>query len=401
MRKIQGRTDENCIPTPSTCVEWQGGTIEFLGICDGDNLNKLMWEVVTKLEEIAGEDLSQFDIDSLLDICNQKAPLEITLLSILTLIKDNQVCLKDFIDELNERLNEIFANTGVNVNLKCYAEFDNQGNPLSMTRDALDQLVINILCDHKFRIETLEGKIITLQQQVDDIDPHATVDELSFDTCIEPGVVKTTSANVIDLADAHCDLEGATGSPADISTALGNTPSYPVEVTTHPNYIASPANWAENYSNLLLFNQYLLGVIEDVIECCAANCDDIKLGFSAVYDEDGSDVLIEFTWGAGTIIPAGFTDCGSTGVITDVDGNTSSFNIDILDGQASVSVVGLNTLSPLEVNITVKLCSGTVTCQKCVTRSVTSTACAYCTLTATGSTGSVVITYSTPDVALD
>ena len=95
MKKLKTCIVENCIPTPSSCVEWNGGDIEFLGICDGDSLNTLMWEVINKLEEIAGEDLSSFDIDSLLDICNQTAPNETTLINILNILKNNQICLKE------------------------------------------------------------------------------------------------------------------------------------------------------------------------------------------------------------------------------------------------------------------------------------------------------------------
>ena len=68
MKKLQNCEVENCIPTPSSCVTWNGGSIEYLGICDGDSLNTLLWEVITKLEEITGEDLSSFDIDSLIEV---------------------------------------------------------------------------------------------------------------------------------------------------------------------------------------------------------------------------------------------------------------------------------------------------------------------------------------------
>ncbi len=83
MKKLNNCVVENCIPTPSSCVEWNGGDIEYLGICNGDSLNNIIWEIIAKLEDLAGEDISSFDIDTLLDICNKKAPLEINLISIL------------------------------------------------------------------------------------------------------------------------------------------------------------------------------------------------------------------------------------------------------------------------------------------------------------------------------
>src|SRR4051812_40770161 len=95
---------KNCIPTPSGCVEWDGGDISFLGVCNGDSINTLFFEIVKKLQSIAGEDLSGFDLDSLLDICNLKAPAEVSLINILNVIKSTQVCLKDYVDGISEQL---------------------------------------------------------------------------------------------------------------------------------------------------------------------------------------------------------------------------------------------------------------------------------------------------------
>ena len=283
MNKVNNCATDNSLPTPSSSVIWNGGDIEYLGICNGDSLNTIIWEIVTKLQEVAGEDLSSFDIDALLDICNQKAPSETTLTSILELIRDNQVCLKDYIDALDERLNDLFGESEINVNLKCYAQFDNLGNSLSITRDQLDQLIIDNLCNHKQGIESLEGNVISLQSQINNIDTTATVDELSFGTCVNSSVLPT-STQVINTSQAHCDLEESTGTPADISSALANTPSdLNAEYGLITGWILVPANWAEDYNNMKLMVESMrqdLTFIKN--NCCAATCDDVALGFTAV-----------------------------------------------------------------------------------------------------------------------
>lgn len=401
MKKLNNCVVENCVPTPSSCVEWNGGDIEFLGICDGDSLNNLLWEVINKLEEIAGEDLSAFDIDSLLDICNHKAPTEITILNILNILKDNQICLKDFIDNLSEQLAELLNTQNVNVNLKCYAEFDNLGNSLSITRDNLDQLIIDNLCNHKLRIETLEGKVISLQSQIDNLDLTPDPTEINFATCIDP-VVKPTSSQVVSVADELCDLETATGDPGDISSALASTPGdLNAEFGLITGWILAPDNWAENYNNLLLEVENLrqrINIIED--NCCALTCEDIELGFTALFNEDNDGIIISFTAGAGTVIPLGFEDKGSTLKITDRNGVFVTGAIDIVDNfrdndPTEVSIVGLDLGGDLDLSITARIGTDAQTCEFCLSRPIkTNAGCTFCTICNTGEDGTVIVTFT-------
>lgn len=400
MKKLDNCVIDNCIPTPSGCVDWNGGDLKYLGICNGDKLNNIVWEIVTKLEELAGEDISGFDISELLDICSQKAPLEVNLLSILTLLKNNDVCLKDYIDILNDKINELSSAQNIKINLKCYADFDNLGNSLSITREDLDQLVIDQLCNHKQKIESLESGQVSLQNQINNIDVTPVVNELSVATCINP-LSLPTSTQVINTAQAHCLLETATGDASDIASALSQTPG-----TDGANYglitgwVAVPAQWADNYNNLLLKVANMdtrLRFLEE--NCCAATCDDIKLGFTAIFNEGGDGVIIKFTSGAGTSIPAGFTDSGSTVTITDVDGNISEGVIDIVENfndnlEYEISVSGLNLTENLDIDITAKIGNEAITCEKCLHKTVKSNNCGYCTITATGDGGaSAVIIY--------
>ena len=395
MKKLQNCVVENCIPTPSSCVEWNGGSIEYLGICDGESINVLLWEIITKLQEITGEDLSSFDIDSLVDICNQQAPTEVTILSILNIVKNNQICLKDFINTLSEQIAALTNSNSISINLKCYAEFDNLGNSLSITRDQLDQLVIDNLCNHKLRIENLEGEIISLQSQINNLDIPDTT-EPTISTCINPSVLPA-STQIINTANELCDLEEALGNSGDISSALANTPAdMNATFGLLPGYILNPTNLAENYNNLLIAFGAVWADVETIKNtCCALSCDDIELGFSAIYNEDLDGVIISFTYGAGTNIPSGFTDQGSYGTITDIDGNSVDFNIVISNNSTEeIVIAGLNTTAPLDISITAVLGTGSLTCQKCLSRRVAQASCKFCEICAEGESGSsVVIVY--------
>lgn len=398
MKKLANCNIENCIPTPSSCIDWNGGDIESLGICQGDPLNNVVWEIIYKLEEIAGEDISSFDIDELLEICNQKAPTETTLISILTLIKNNQICLKDYIDTLNDKINELSNNNNVNVNLKCYTELDNLGNSLSITRDQLDQLVINQLCANKDALIQQQSQIIDLQNQINDINNDTTVEELSFPTCLNPTSLPT-SAQVIRTTQELCDLESAVGVPTQIAVALGNTPGdLNTEFGLIPGWILTPASWAQNYGNLLLEVENLRQRILTIeTTCCSIDCDDVKVGFTASFNEDNDAVIIKFTSGAGTNIPTGFVDLGSTITITDEEGNIEEFNTSSPDliannAQIEIPVSTLMTTGDVNINILVNIGNGSLTCSKCLNKTIKRAACSFCVLTASDD---VTIIYKT------
>lgn len=393
---------DNCIPTPSSCVEWNGGELPYLGICNGDSLNNILIEILTKLQAIAGEDLSAFDIDALLDICNQKAPAEINILSILNLLRGNQICLKDFIDTVKAGLDELFKTSGVTVDLKCYAQFDNLGNALSISREQFDQLCIDTLCSHEGRITTIEGRLITMQAEIDALNVVSTVDELEIATCIN-GATLPTSTQLQNTSTEICNLETATGFPADISSALGVTPAdLNAEFGLIPGWILVPKNWAENYNNLILELESIRQRIKEIeTGCCAIGCDDVKLGFTAGYNTDNTAVVIRFTSSAGTSIPVGFIDAGSTITITDIDGNVETYttvNPDLITNGATLTVPipSLNLTQNLKIEVEANFTSGGLTCTKCLSKLIQSPStidCDTCKICASGTTGQVVIIY--------
>jgi frataxin-like iron-binding protein CyaY len=393
MKSLSSKEVKNCIPTPSGCVEWNGGDIPAFGICDGDYLNNIILDILTKLQSLAGEDLSAFDLDSLLELCNSKAPLEVSLISILNVIKSNQICFKDYADKLSNQLSELLNESKVNIDLKCYSNFDNQGNALSITRDQLDQLIINELCQHEVAIDNINGKITGLQAQIDNLNSSKSVDELTFATCVD-SAIKPTSSQVISLAQAHCDLENAVGTPANIQSAMSKAPSgWNTKYSTLPGWIPSPSNEAELLGNALL----VIGNMDARItfmenNCCALSCEDIKLGFSAVYNQDGDGIVIKFSFGAGTSIPNGITDKGSTGTIKDVNGNVETFTLTIVNNyEVEVPVSGLDISSDLQINISAKLGTDALTCEKCLNKTVKNSGCGFCEITATGEEGGTAV----------
>jgi hypothetical protein len=392
MKRVEKCINEDCIPTPSGCVKWNGGDIPFLGICEGDCLNALMIELVEELKKIAGKDLSTFDINSLLAICKKKAPEEITITSILTLLRDNQLCLKEFADELEAQLQKLFENKNVQVNLQCYKGFNGIG--LSITRSQLDQLIVDVLCNHKADLDSIDSTFLRLQEAINEARRSLRIEEVQVATCINLESLPL-SVQIQNTSKELCDYLLSIGTPADIVAALANTPTdLNAEFGAISGWNSSPTYWSEFYSNTLLEVQNLrerLGQIEDV--CCAVTCDDVFIGFTALMNEDGTGVILRFTKGAGMVMPSGFEDCGSTGTITDSSGNTQDFDVAIsVGGTAEIPLEGLQPTGELNVNISAKICNTDkgIECHKCVSQTVTQTECDFCVLTASGN---VTITY--------
>lgn len=387
---------ENCIPTPSSCVIWNGGTNKTLDICDGASLNDIVWEITGKLDTLALEDFSTFDIDALAGVCGKLPPVVVDALAILNVLKDNDLCFKERIDDLAQEIVDLENDQTPNVNLKCFQQTDNQGNSLTITRDSFDQLIVDNLCSQRGRIESLEGQVVTLQSEIDNIDATATVDELTFATCIDPGI-KPTSSQVISIAEELCDLELALGTSSDINTALANTPGdLNAEFGLITGWVLAPANWAQNYGNLLLEVESLRQrVINMETNCCASTCKDVEIGFSVIFNEDKTGLILKFTTGAGTDIPAGFTDAGSTGTITDKNGAVEYFTLSIANNyQTEVSIVGLDMTGDLEVSVASVMTNGTLVCQQCHKNTVKTTGvCDFCRVCAGGTTGTVTIIY--------
>lgn len=406
------KNNPNCIETSSFCIRWDGGDIDVLGICNGDNITNVIVEIVEKLKEIAGQDLSSFDIDTLLTICNQRAPFEKNLISILELLRDNQLCLKDYIDTLAEQIVELSKKQKVNVNLKCLADFDNFGNQLGVTREALDQIVIDKLCNHEGRILTVEGKITSLQNQINNIDINPQVQEPEFVTCVDPAS-KPTSGQVVSIANKVCSIDNILGSTSQFSTARSfwnSNEDNSFSLLGIEDFLTSPTNEAEYNRNVyLLLTNFNDRLKEIETNCCAPTCDKIMIGFSvAVEDSENGDYVIRFRPQDGTNL-FGFVSTDSKvrfsgtakttgqplefGVVPTLD-----INIHPTDWDENIyNLSDFDLSKPITIAITANMVKDGLTCQKCIAKTIDiSSGCPVCQVLASGEkgqSGTLTITY--------
>lgn len=406
MKKVNKINSENCIETSSECVVLSI-PFPYLGLCKGDTLTQFEVEIVEKLKAITGDDLATFDISALLEICSSKAPFEVNLLSILTLLRDNQICLRDYIKILESKISEITGISKTNVNLKCFAEFDSLGNSLGISREGLDQLIINELCTNKTAITSLTSNYITLKNQVDNININPIVQEPLFATCVD-AAVKATSEQVKSIAQDYCLEKNAVGNVADISTTLSKIPATDnARYGLIPGWNVSPDSMADAVANLLLKISNLESSIIDIqTNCCAPTCDKIKIDFSMILDT-GNDYIIRFRPTDGTIIPPDFVDAGSTVYFKDAFGvrypSTGTLPIIVTSPLESgiYDLSSLTTSSPITVYVNAKVSNGSLQCDKCLSKTIDlqNNSCPVCVLQTSG-TGTITVVYEIPDVII-
>lgn len=394
MKKVEKCVVENCIPTPTSCVTWSGPDVPSLGICSGDKLNPLLNDIVIEIQKLMGTDFSKFSVDSLLKICGKDKPETINLMSIFTLLRDNNLCLKVFIDELDAQLSTLLAGTTVDVNLKCYTGFNKLG--LTVTREQFDQLVIDILCSHKGSIDSIDSSILRMQEAINTARNSMTIQEVLVSTCTNTESLPL-SEQVKNTTKELCDFEIATGNATDINSALAKTPTdLNLEFGGIAGWKSSPSNFADNYGNTLLEVEDLRQRVTTIEEtCCKVTCKDFTIGYTAIFNEDATGILITFTAAAGTILPKGFEDCGSAGSITDSKGNTQYFDISIsTNTSVEIPLIGM-VAGDIYVNISSKICNTdkNLVCQDCINKTVAGTDCPtspVCKVTVTGDTGSYI-----------
>lgn len=390
---------DTCAEVSSNCVIWEGPDLSCVQLCQGDSvsdtISKLAIDYCTFKDSL---DLAEFDLGCLFVPCTACPEPDKTFVNVMALVRD-KVC------ELEERIDDINPTTTIeaapfNVNLKCLAITDGSGNILNDdSQDEQVQAIIDKVCSLSDAVELLtsevddhEDRITTLENAVDTSVPSVQSD------CVFIGSKPVDQA--YELLDTdYCELKGAVGTPGDIGTAIGQQPELP-ELVGDPAYIVGVTNMAESLNNAWLEIANLRSRIILIEQnCCAPNCDNVKIGFSTTFNADES-VTLNFNAGTGTSIPNGWTDCGSILTVTDTIGNSIAVSLTIVNNYTSpdIDLTSFTRGSTLTFTLDVKMCSEALNCQKCVTKTVVYAGAECCTYTNV-STGEITIIYTTTAIS--
>jgi len=299
----------------SEMVLWEGPNIPCLELCKGEKVSSVIAKIGTKLCDLTSDidELQNLDYTCMINKFNYTGalltPENFSFKLLFQLLLDNDCTLKQLI----ENIASTSATSSVNLqglDYKCItAEILNLCGQIPTNPDILkvSQAIINILCDVQDEVADLLIRVITLETQVNSLG--------------NPGTGGYTEPYIGPVpVGAPVGSVGTTVQVQDVLTSqcLG-------DYLTNPDIIQNPINLAQAAKNREV-------IICDLIErltliensCCSFGCKDIKIGFLQTYTVTTNVYTLTFSFGAGTDIPQVFQDCGSTFLLTDWKGVTTT-----------------------------------------------------------------------------
>lgn len=382
----------------SNSIIWAGPEIPCIDLCKGDTISDVQFKVATELCKIIESlDLSETDLGCINDCPTCPQP-DRSLKNVIRLLIEAYCSLKEKVDSMGGGGAETQR---FDVNLRCLAVTDGAGNVLNDDNDTeIVQTIIDQVCASKFSIDLLTSKVEDLQEIVNAIPPPSELELPEVPSaCLYGGNRDLDVAHQL-LDSAFCQLRTITGMPAAIAGGMSEQqPTLFQQYGSNPNFTAAPATLGEAVANIwivLCDVHQRVGMIEST--CCKASCDDVKIGFGVVLSDSRDSATLRFTSGNGTSIPNGFVDCGSKLTVIDNYGNTAEFSITIANA-ASIPVELTELDLKSDYTFSLDCCMSNpdtgVQCNKCITKTIKyQDTCAYCEITNTGSTGSIIITYT-------
>ncbi len=378
-------------------IIWSGDCITCLGIKTGDTLDVVTYAITKKLcELLAPQDLSDVDLSCVIDnlIQDNEPAGDRTIVNMLQFLVDNDCKLKDFIDLITERINAL-PNGKVTLNLDCL------GDSGEYTVEAVFNFIIPAFCNLKDDVIVAQGDIASLKLRVTELEDAIDDTEVTITTCLSD-VPQTLDDAILDVADDYCEYKGVVGSISQVQSSLSlQGPAYEGDVDLNElmssvtGWVTTPTTGFISVKNSWLIIKELARRLVAIEDCCAGGCDDIKIGFITSFE--GDTVLLQFTSGAGTKIPTGFTDCGSILTITNALGTSFSVPDFSISQNGEFGPIDLSSFTKgeiLDFNIQLKMCSDTETCEKCINKSVKYVGDECCTITNT-SEDNITIFYNT------
>ena len=388
MLPINSGNDFPCTPVSSNCVIWQGPDIACINLCNGDTVSDVIAKLATELCNLIDQtctcnpDLSTLTLDCI-PAPTAASPTFLdymqNIVNYICALPTNAASLPDITVPpcLPLAPDPITGEPVRSLPLDQFALF--LGNQICIL---LDTVVIlqNTLNDHAARLLILENCVLPCQTTTG-FAPFDVVSQALF-----PGSSVELSTLVLAIETELNKYTNAIGSLSMIGSAISSQAVFGTsERLSASGTYAADANWINSPTTLAQSNQDqwvvindLYSAVKDLQSAVDVGCDAATFAYTYNVILNGSgvatDVNLNFT---GSSIPVGYTDCGGGSLvkITDSNGNVITQNVNISNLQndplgTSISIVSLNVLNSITIEIDFCVSDGSSQCREKQTQTI-------------------------------
>ena len=267
-------TTNGCDNISSNCVIWQGPDISCIDLCNGDSISEVTSKLATLVCDLitngvtSNPSLTGLDLSCL----NISGTTPTTLVPVLQTMV-TQICLNTGTGQTPNSSARLSANSQVQNDLPimtlpaCMQYNDANGNPVTQLRlDLFATLIAQQVCTNLASIATINSTLTSYSSRLNVLEAcvlpcsNAVVEAQIVPTCIPEsniGVLTNVSVVVLALETAFCTQRTATGNPAAINAAIGQTTitGASTSLTTSSVSYGSIAGWNNSPTSLALVLQ--------------------------------------------------------------------------------------------------------------------------------------------------
>lgn len=239
-----------CSPISSNCVIWQGPDIPCIKLCTGDTISDVVFKLATELCTIMDQlKVSNYDLSCLnLNAC----PPE-DFKALIQLLID-KIC------ELNGIPTTTEKSSGCPDCVISVAPCFVQGTTTTMQLVDYVQMIANRICSILDDIATINSQINNIIVRIEALEeapvPVTPVPVIPIKCTIGSlspgsyGIDVILNQLINNAANGYCAYINVLGTPAQIGTSLVPACLFGTDVTTNPNWTASPATLAQSLTNV-------------------------------------------------------------------------------------------------------------------------------------------------------
>jgi len=338
-----------CSPVSSNCVIWNGPDLDCIGLCKGDTISDVVYQIATELCTIIEQlDLSNYDLT-----CFTDCPTPEDYKGLIQLLID-KICAINNVSLTETGSSSTDLSTVIVAIAECFYYVNSTGDTVT-SMSLLDYVTAigNKLCEDLGKINVIESSLSTTQTDVSvnqvkiaNLEANkADTDSFQYQNSIvlDPtGATKFITDAVRTIEDSYVAHLQAMGTVSEVYLAIQKGEAFNSKEQlsqlgaygSSQGWISTLQNIADSLNNLWLIQQDQYNAITDIKSTYSAGgCNDITYNFRAFLNTNSQPSVFVDMYFDGSLGLDGFRDAdplGSLFTIKDALGNSSTSRINVV-----------------------------------------------------------------------